>query len=411
MTSLIEDLRKKHTPTKPSDVPKHFVALLSSLLDAAQVRAQVMLGGSYAKGTYLEGDHDIDVFVRFDKQYKDEEMPDLLGLALGGWEGLQRIHGSRDYFQIEKQGFHFEIVPVLYVDAAKDARNVTDVSPLHVDYVKGFIQKDARIAADIRLAKLFCKAAKVYGAESYLNGFSGHVIDNLIIHYGSFIALLEAAANWPERVFIDPVDKHDNADFLNDAKKTGPLILLDPIQSERNAAAALSKEKFNAFRQAAKDFLRHPDESFFVVVPLDKDVVEREHRGSNVFCYALLPLKGSKDVIGTKLLKAHEHFLKHVKRAGFSIAGSGFEFSLDEAFCFIATDEKKLSEEYEITGPPLKEEKDAARFKEAHPGKVTVRDARLYAIEPRPYRTIKALFSAVEQSTYFKERVAGAKVI
>ena len=32
-----------------------------------------------------------------------------------------------------------------------------------------------------------------------------------------------------------------------DKSKLSPLVVIDPIQKERNAAAALSKEKFNLF--------------------------------------------------------------------------------------------------------------------------------------------------------------------
>ena len=408
--ALIGRLRAQHTPTKSSSVPGDFVELLKGLLDAAQIKAEVMLGGSYAKGTYLEGDHDIDVFVRFDHSYADKEMPDLLGLALGGWEGLRRVHGSRDYFQLEKGGFSFEIVPVLKVEAPGEARNVTDVSPLHVRYVRDAISKEPLIAADIRLAKLFCKAARVYGAESYIGGFSGHVLDNLIIHYGSFLSLLEAASRWPAKVFIDPLGRRKDASALSPAKRAGPLVLLDPIQPDRNAAAALTSERFEAFKDAARAFLEAPDDSFFVREPLSPETVAKDHPDDPSLCYELLPLEGSKDVVGTKLFKAHGFILRLAREAGFTLLDEGFEFDGRRAFCFLVVKERRLPSEVELQGPPLSARRDAQRFRDAH-DRVQERQGRLFALEPRPVRTLKSLFSAALKDPYVKERVSGAKTI
>ncbi|MFP4524604.1 MAG: nucleotidyltransferase domain-containing protein [Candidatus Woesearchaeota archaeon] len=410
--TIIDGLREKVTPTTGTDVPERFARRLDENLKANNIRAEVLLGGSFAKGTYLEGDHDVDVFVRFDPRYNDEEMPDLTAKALQPFEGVERVHGSRDYFQLDHQGFSFEVVPVLHVTEAGEARNVTDVSPLHVNHVQRAVKDNPSIASDIRLAKLFCKAAKVYGAESYLNGFSGHVLDNLIIHYGSLLELLRAAAEWPDELFLDPSGQHEDASFLNPAKRAGPLVLLDPIQPERNAAAALSRERYDAFRKQARVFLDHPDESFFTPKPLTKDDIIRHNPDKNVLCYRLQPLEGSKDVAGTKLLKAHEHLVKQAEKEGFTIHDEGFEFDGDKALAFIATEERALPAYREMQGPPTRVEKAAKRFREAHEGEeVTERDGRLYANVKRKHTTLASLFEAVENGSYWQKRVAGAKII
>ncbi|MBN1274668.1 nucleotidyltransferase domain-containing protein [Candidatus Woesearchaeota archaeon] len=408
---LIEQMRGRVTPKQRTDVPEHFVSLLNSLLDAAKIGAEAMLGGSYAKDTYLEGDHDIDVFVRFEEKYKDEEMPDLLSLAISGLGGVRRVHGSRDYFQLEKDGFSFEVVPVLKIARAEEARNVTDISPLHVAHVKQAIAKRPVLAGDIRLAKLFCKAAKVYGAESYINGFSGHVLDTLVLHYGGFQALVEAASSWGEHEFIDPAGERGDAGFLNPAKRQSPLILLDPLQPERNAAAALSKERYDRFRHAAKGFLARPDESYFTPIPFTKEEVTERHPGKPALCYALTPLQGSKDVVGTKLLKAHQHLIKRARAEGFSIIDEAFEFSGDEAFAAVIVEQEPLPATMEREGPPVSVRKDVDRFREAHGSAVEERDGRLYASLPRAHTTLASLFSSLVNGKYWSGRVAKAKIL
>ena len=45
---------------------------------------------------------------------------------------------------------------------------------------------------------------------------------------------------------------------LNKSKQQGPLIVIDPVQKDRNAAAALNHEKFEIIKKTAKQFLKKP---------------------------------------------------------------------------------------------------------------------------------------------------------
>src|SRR3989338_691911 len=125
--------------------------------------ARAILGGSGEKGTWLKEAHDADIFVLFDyKKYKDksDKLSDMLEKHLKNkFSKIIRLHGSRDYFQIKQKGFTFEIIPILAIKKAEQAKNITDISPLHSLWVK----KHKKLADDMRLAKQFCKAADVYG--------------------------------------------------------------------------------------------------------------------------------------------------------------------------------------------------------------------------------------------------------
>lgn len=411
--SLVQELRRQFRPGRRSPVPERFLALLNSLLAKRQVKAEAVLGGSYAKGTYLEGDHDVDVFVRFAKGVPDASFADLLASALEGLAGVRRIHGSRDYFQLSWEGFFFELVPVLALDDAAQAVNVTDVSPLHVGYVRDRLRKKPLLADDIRLVKLFCKAAKVYGAESYINGFSGHVLDLLVIQYGSLLGLLAAAAAWPAKVFVDPSGKRRDALLLPEAKRLSPLVLLDPIQPARNAAAALSKECYDRFRTAAKEFLKSPSREFFVAKPLSKAVVVARFPSKPSLCYALAALADqSKDIAGTKLLKAHRYLVRQARLAGFGVLGEGFEFDGREAFCFLVVEREPLASTFVRDGPPASQKLDAERFRQAHRGReVFEQGGRLQVRLQRPFTTLAGLFGALATGEYVKGRSSRAKII
>jgi len=238
---------------------KVFVESLNKRLKKKKITAKAVIGGSYAKDTFLKGDHDVDIFVKFSLRYKDQDLSGLLESVL---LSASRVHGSRDYFQTVKGKTSFEIVPVLNIRELGDALNVTDFSPLHVSWVKKNV---GRLRDDIRLAKRFCKANKLYGAESFLKGFSGHVLDILIIHYGGFIPFLQSVRHWGKREVIDFNNSYKGKALLkmNVSKIQCPLIVVDPVSPVRNAASALGWDKYEHFKDLAEEFLHHPSLDFF----------------------------------------------------------------------------------------------------------------------------------------------------
>ena len=77
------------------------------------IDVEVVAGGSTAKGTFLAGDFDIDLFVRFKtitKDFSDSLELLLSDLATDQDIMIERIHGSRDYFTFAFEGLFFEIV-------------------------------------------------------------------------------------------------------------------------------------------------------------------------------------------------------------------------------------------------------------------------------------------------------------
>lgn len=367
-----------------------------------------MKGGSTAKGTYLKDDYDVDLFVRFDYSYKDEMISDILEGVLDKDFKLERVHGSRDYFQIKmEQGFLIEIVPVLRIDDYKKALNVTDMSPLHVEYAKKRLSEEQK--DDIRLAKQFCKAAKVYGAESYIKGFSGHILDILIIHYGSFESLVKNAADWGRKVIID-VEKHHEKPLekLNDSKLHSPLIIVDPVQPDRNAAAALNNEKFELFKDTCRRFLEKPSKDFFRIRKLKKkdiDVASDEE----LFFFETRPKEGKKDVVGSKLLKAYEHMKYQLKKSDFKIRKTGWEFD-DKARFYFLLKKERLPATFIRTGPPMEEKEGVRRFRAKHE-KTFVENGRIFSEEKRKFRTAEPLLKSLMESAYVAERVKNIRLV
>ena len=404
-TAILRPVLDKIKPGKDEKTVtevNEFLKKLEKQLKKLKVKAKPILGGSFAKDTWLISDHDVDVFVAFDLKYKDQDMSGLLGKALRPWKPI-RIHGSRDYFQIRSK-ISYEIIPVLAIKKASEAMNVTDFSPKHVSWVN---KKGKNLKDDIRLLKKFCKAQRLYGAESYIRGFSGHVVDILVIYYGGFIKLLRASKKWKPKTVLDynKVYKGKALLVLNESKIQGPLVLIDPMQNERNAAAALTTENYDKFIKAAKSFLAKPSKNFFEEKLPDFKVL----KSKGAIIVDAKTVTGKEDVSGAKMVKAFDHIRKELEKHGFKTVDSGWTWKKKDARFWYLTKEKILPKTWERKGPPVKLEENAKAFKKKH-RKVKVVKGKLIATIPRIHRTPESIVKHVLKDKYLKDKLVSLKI-
>ncbi len=396
---------------------KEITASFLKSLNSKLKDAQAILGGSGAKDTWLAGNHDVDVFVRFDYQkYADKslELSKFLQAALQKAFPkikISRVHGSRDYFQLCFQSLNLEVIPILKIGKAEQAKNITDVSPLHSLWVNKHTKK---IKDEIRLAKQFLKANNMYGAESHIMGFSGYVVEILLAQYGSFEKLLKAGQSWKIKDVVDAAKHYPKKDalfHLNTSKTQSPLIVIDPVDKRRNAAAALSGDKFQLFQKKAKEYLAHTDISFFEKEVIDFASLQKEaqQKKKNLVFIEITPLSGKEDVVGTKLLKVFE-FLKG-KLIPFSLVKSGWEGvkGKDAQFYFLLA-KKELPHTEIRSGPPLELKEHVARFRKEHRDTL-VKEGKIYAKVKVEFPRVEDLVKAVLKGKYVQERVGKVKEV
>lgn len=348
---------------------KEFIPKLERGLSDEGIEAQVFVGGSFAKGTLVRKDkYDIDVFVRFDWRY--ENLSDELDKVLKnlGFR-FERIHGSRDYFKIDAgKNFEFEIIPVTKIKHPREERNVTDLSYFHVPYVK---KKAKGIEEQIILAKNFMNAQKVYGAESYIQGFSGYAVECLVIYYKSFERMLRELSKVPkgERIVIDPEKKFKRKSDvffeLNENKLQSPIILIDPTYKERNATAALSRQTFENFQEIARKFLDKPSDDFFVEKEIDVGKLRKRGsaKGKEFLHLKIETDRQEGDVAGTKL-KKFAGYLERELGVYFVVLDKEFEYDeIQGADTYWVLKSKK---EIVRIGPPLHMKKNVKEFEKEH---------------------------------------------
>ncbi len=365
------------------------------------INAQAVAGGSIAKNTFLKDDCDCDIFVKFDYLYAFTDISKALESVLKKiYKGVKTLHGSRDYFTI-KSKLNFEIIPVLNITSVESAQNITDCSPLHVDWVN----KHQTMADEIRLAKAFAKAAGVYGAESYRQGFSGHVIDIVTIYYKGFLPLLRAAAKWKKKQVIDVSNFHKGKALknLNESKLQSPLIVIDPIQPDRNAAAALGDECFEIFKEKAKEFEKKPSREFFTKKIPDINEIKKSNKDKKVIVFDAAPLDGKEDVVGSKLLKIYKFLQIEFERKGFKPESNWFFDKEKKCFMWFIFDKEPLDKTIVISGPPLEMKANVKDFKKKY--KITFeKDGMIFAQTDRKYTLPEKLAKDLLKNKYIKER-------
>ncbi len=401
---IIEEISpSKQDEDKVAQIVKEFTLNLNKNLKDAEAK----VGGSIAKGTWLKDNKEIDIFAMFDyDKYKDKGLSDILEKSLKAAFGkYKRVHGSRDYFQIGIDGYTVEIIPILKLKKAEEAINITDVSMLHVGWVKKNI---GNLASDIRLLKRFAQAHKIYGAESHINGFSGYVLEILTIYYKGFENALKEISTWKAKKIIDVNNVHKNVEFaLNKSKLESPLILVDPVDKNRNASAALGEGSYKKLIRASKEFLKNPSRDHFERRRFDLSHLRKANK--NLIVIEIDAFEGKSDVIGCKIIKMHDHILRRLSE--FPIKKSGWEWDDPaKAYIWIVLESMDLPETKKITGPPAEMKEATQDFKKKY-GKIKEEKGRATATVKRETTNAAEMMKIILKDEYLKDKAKRARII
>lgn len=418
MKAVLSQAKQKVIPSKDehklvNSVASEVVQIVNE--QAVRFGAKLIVGGSVRKGTWLPGIHDIDCFLKFNYiKYKDkgESLSEVAQKILSkSFKRVKRLHGSRDYFQIKYRGFEIEIIPVLDISKPCMMANITDVSPLHFNWLAKKTRSN-NLEVDARLAKKFCRGIGVYGAESFIRGLSGHVIEILTVHYGGFTNFIKAICRWGNRVSIDPqghyIDEKQMMLLMNSSKLVSPLLVVDPIQPERNASAILSQEKFDLLKRKAKLFVKNPSISFFEEKRITLNQLKAKKTKNRLIIFCARPDKTvTIDVAGCKILKQFEYIERMLTNFDFRIVKKDWFWDKEnDALLWFYIDPKILSQTFRHGGPPAKLEPHATAFrKQWKKFDVKASQGKLYVDFPRKVRTVDDLLKEIKRDPNIDVRI------
>jgi len=241
----------------------------------------IELQGSFAKDTFLRNDVDIDIFVLFEENTRIENPIEKFVYSIKcclesrGFKVFLR-YATHPYITLVLNGIEIDIVPAYRVKTPTSIITAVDRTPFHTRYVLEKLSPAKR--DEVRLLKTFMKRIGVYGAEVRVQGFSGYLTELLIIYYGSFLDVLRASEKWrPYKTCIDIEGFYRSEAECIRRFRGSPLIVVDPVDPKRNAAASVSLRSFSIFRLCAKMFLECPSTRFFFKprVKVDTDFVNK----------------------------------------------------------------------------------------------------------------------------------------
>jgi tRNA nucleotidyltransferase (CCA-adding enzyme) len=310
----LRDVIRRITPSK-GEVEKIRRVAEGTLLEISNRGYDAIWVGSSARDTFVKGERDIDLFIVFPPEVGDEEMRSkLFSIAREIFGDYQKKYAQHPYAHALYRGYEVDLVPCHPFGGGKTTP--VDRTPEHHRYVSSKLNEELR--GEIRLLKQFLKASGLYGAESSIHGFSGYLCELLILNYGSFEKTLEEGAKWRYGTKIGEREDME-----------APLVVIDPTDPKRNVAAALSKNSFGTFLQAARRYLERPSDRFFFPQKEKREGIkeEFEKRGTEIL-HVHFPRPNLVDEI---LYPQVERFEEGLKRAlglgGFTIFRSLIEIN------------------------------------------------------------------------------------
>ncbi len=421
MDEVLKAVLKRIKPTQAERrqlerVANEIVARVNLACAKLGVPARGVLVGSAARNTWLRTERDIDIFILFPPETSREAL-EQKGLAVG-WEvagkrGRERF-AEHPYVTMEFKGFEVDLVPCYDIADPSKIKSAVDRSPHHQRYIGKHLTP--ALADEALLLKKFMDGIDVYGAELRVQGFSGYLCELLVLRYRTFEGVVEAASRWPPGEAIDLAKSYHDVGEIKALFSGQPLIIIDPVDPNRNAAAAVSMQNFATFVRACQDFIRKPNTRFFFPAQarvLGPQEVKRalRQRGTALFCLTFDSPNVVEDILYPQLRKTEQALVMRLVREGFEVLRSDV-WANSKAAILVELSSEKLPKVQRRLGPPITVE--AGDFIEKHlasrkrfSGPFVDQVGRLvFEVERRHVNVRQVLEAALEERAAFGKHVA-----
>ncbi|MBA4436845.1 MAG: CCA tRNA nucleotidyltransferase [Nitrosopumilaceae archaeon] len=354
MKKVIIHVMKNVIPTKTVEKSKERIAETALELVKKEIAKfpeiiGVEFGGSFAKGTWLSKDADVDIFVRFRKSTSEEKFEKISKKI--GFDSMKKFspyvrYSEHPYVEAKMNDTKINVVPFYDVKAG-EWKSAADRSPFHTKFMSKSLTQKMR--NEVRILKTFLKSNRIYGAEIAKQGFSGYVSEVLVLHFGSFENVIKSISKIEENQVVGKTAK----------KFDTSLVIIDPIDSNRNLAAAISDENIGKFILACRAFKENPKLEFF---KNKKSRVSKKHWG-NVLSIKFNFKIRSPDIIWGQIKRATSSLTTQLELAGFTVLRSrAYTDQQKEAYLLFFLESTKISDIYAKTGPEFFRESSSKSF-------------------------------------------------
>ena len=371
--ALTHKILQKITP-KPEERLK--VNALSQLFEqkiqqACQsegIDATVRVEGSVAKDTWLSENQDIDIFMRLPttiaRKNFDEISLRIAKKAAGDAKQIERF-AEHPYLEIFVDGYRIDIVPC-YDAKPGEWQSATDRTPYHTNYIRTHLCQER--TGEVRLLKKFMQGIGVYGAEIKVGGFSGYLCELLVMQYSSFEGVIGAFADYSKRIISDIKGAYANGTKNLELLFGEPLIVVDPVDMNRNVASAVQPQKLYEFIGAARAYLKAPSQDFFYPPPiqaLPPDKVEDRFttHATTHLCVVIDGIEAVPDVLWGQLYRTKRSLRRLLETHDFEVLRDA-TWSNESTLCVFVFElkDQMLSCVKKHLGPQLERQGECKRF-------------------------------------------------
>ena len=354
MKQIISKVAKTVTPSQTIEKSKKGIAELAYKLVENEIEkypevTDLEFGGSFAKDTWLSKDADVDIFIKFKKSTSEEKFENISKKI--GFESLKKYspyvrYSEHPYVEARIKDTKINVVPFYDVKIG-EWKSAADRSPFHTKFMKKSLTLKMR--NEVRILKTFLKSNGIYGAEIAKQGFSGYVSEVLILNFKSFENLIKSISNIKENQIIGKTTK----------KFETLIVIIDPIDSNRNLAAAISDENIGKFILISRAFKEKPRLELF---KNEKLKVSKKYWG-NLLVVKFDFKSRSPDVIWGQIKRATSSLVIQLELGGFTVLRSkSYTDQVREAYLLFFLKSTKISNIYSKNGPEFFRESGSKSF-------------------------------------------------
>ena len=354
MKKIISEVKKTVIPTKPFQESKTKTAELAFRLVEDEIKKHpeiigLEFGGSFAKGTWLAKNADVDIFVKFKKnvsESKFEEISKKIGFVSMKKYSPYVRYSEHPYVEAKIRNTKINVVPCYDVKLG-EWKSSADRSPFHTRYMKKALTPKMR--DEVRLLKTFLQSIGIYGAEIAKQGFSGYVSEVLILNFGTLENIVKSFSKVEENQVIGKTSQ----------KFETPIVIIDPIDSKRNLAAAISEENIGKLVLNCRTFQLNPSKKFFNPKKIKKSKINLE----NVLIIKFDFKVRSPDIIWGQIKRATKSLKTQLELGGFNVLRStSYNDESKEAYLIFLLESPIIPKKYSKIGPEFFREKDCRSF-------------------------------------------------
>jgi tRNA nucleotidyltransferase (CCA-adding enzyme) len=344
---------------------------VEDVLAGSGIQAKVSPQGSFARGTWISHEADLDIFARFppavDREEWVEKVLPSMRKYFSRYEVVER-YAEHPFLEFRVNGVRVNIVPSYDVKKG-EWKSATDRTPYHTEFMQTHLTDELRREA--RLLKKFAKGIGTYGAEIKIGGFSGMLIDTLVLYYQSFMEALRYASSWTKGTLLE-IGKPEGIVSLKGKDPNVDLVVIDPVDPNRNLAAAVRPDKLWSFVAAGREFLRNPGLWYFFppeFKPKTRQQFAKRIDGTGHEMIAITfnhqPLVS--DVLWGQLMKLERSMLDVMAREDFNpYRSSLWSDETKESAILVEADRIVLPAVRLQRGPPVSKSEDSLSFLEKH---------------------------------------------